>query len=337
MVAGPQVPVRASRRHVVGSLLGLCVAPLVTTDAVNARMAEATPAVGAFPRTVTHASGETLIPSAPRRIVVTNENEALDSMLALGLEPVLYAMGGGYGEGLAPWAVAAGADKIPSYVAADIFVPDPERIAAANPDLILGTWLEPDSFEILSGIAPTINLKYDEATTWDEVQRLAGQATGRDAGSEAVIAATNDILGKAREDLAPLAGSSIAVGYAWSDSFLVNGENAPLGRLLRDFGLTVISPETEPPGGIAMLSLEQMQQVADAELLLSLEFVLPLSRRRRPALSSRRCRRCRTASTWPFRRRWRKRFTWSLRSACSGRRRNWLQRCNRLRRGMVHA
>ena len=100
----------------------------------------------------------------------------------------------------------------------------------------------------------------------------AGQATGRDAGSEAVIAATNDILGKAREDLAPLAGSSIAVGYAWSDSFLVNGENAPLGRLLRDFGLTVISPETEPPGGIAMLSLEQMQQVADAELLLSLEF-----------------------------------------------------------------
>lgn len=52
----------------------------------------------------------------------------------------------------------------------------------------------------------------------------------------------------------------------------MNGENAPLGRLLRDCGLQVISPATDPPGGNATLSLEQMQQVAHADVILSLVF-----------------------------------------------------------------
>ncbi|MCA9877234.1 MAG: ABC transporter substrate-binding protein [Thermomicrobiales bacterium] len=251
----------------MSALLALAVVPYLTL----AQTPVATPS--AFPRTVTHASGETTIPAPPERIVTTNENEPLDSLLSLGLEPVLFAFGGGYGDrGLAPWAVAAGADQLPSFTAVDLFLPDPERIAEASPDLILGTWLEPDSYEQLSGIAPTINLKYSEETTWDEVQRLVGEATGRDAEAEAVIADTLRVIDTACEDLQPLAGTRVAIAYAWSDSFLVNGENAALGRLLSRCGLEVVSPATEPPGGIATLSLEQMQQVTDADILLSLAF-----------------------------------------------------------------
>lgn len=254
-------------RAVVIVLLALALVPYLAI----AQTPAATPSV--FPRTVTHASGETVIPAPPQRIVTTNENEPLDSLLALGLEPVLISVGGGYGGGgIAPWAVAAGADQLPSFAAADLFLPDPERFAAATPDLILGTWLEPESYEQLSGIAPTINLKYSEATTWDEIQRLVGEATGRDAEAAAVIEETEQVMAAACEELQPLAGTRVAVGYAWSDSFLVNGENAQLGRLLSECGLDVVSPPTEPAGGIATLSLEQMQAVADADILLSLAF-----------------------------------------------------------------
>lgn len=263
---------RSSRRAALAGLLGVAISPTHHVGHIWAETPVATPLAWGFPRTVVHASGETIIPAPPQRIVVTNENEGLDSLLALGMEPVLFAVGGGYGEGLAPWAVAAGADEIPSYVAADIFMPDPEKMAAADPDLILGTWLEPETFGLLSQIAPTINLKYDEATTWDEVQRLVGSATGRDAEADAAIAATEEVMAKAKADLASLAGTTIAVAYVWGDSFLVNGEHAPLGRVLADCGLSVISPQATPPGSIATLSLEAMNEVAEAEILLSLAF-----------------------------------------------------------------
>lgn len=131
-----------------------------------------------LPRSVTHASGSTATPVPPQRVAIINENEALDSLLASVLEPVLIAVGGGYGEGLAPWAIAAGANVLPSFDAVDIFIADPERFTLATPDMILGAWLEPDSYEQLSGVAPPTNLKYSVGTTWDEVQRLVGQATG---------------------------------------------------------------------------------------------------------------------------------------------------------------
>lgn len=260
-------------RRVLGRVaLAAVVTLAVLPQVALAQTPQASPVATGFPRTVTHASGDTTIPEPPLRVVITNENEALDSLLAVGIEPVLFAVGGGYGEGLPPWAIAAGADDLPSFAAVDIFTPDPERFAAVSPDLILGTWLEPDSYEQLSGIAPTINLKYSEATTWDEVQRLVGAATGRDAEAAAVIDETNAVIAQACRDLEPLAGTSVAIAYAWSDSFLVNGENAPLGRLLRECGLDVVSPATDPPGGIATLSLEQMQQVAGADVLISLAF-----------------------------------------------------------------
>lgn len=88
-----------------------------------------------------------------------------------------------------------------------------------------------------------------------------------------MIDETNDVIDQACDDLAPLAGTRVAVAYGWSDSFLVSGENAPLGRLLSDCGLEVISPATDLPGGIATLSLEQIQQVAETYFLLSLAFV----------------------------------------------------------------
>ena len=75
----------------------------------------ATPAAdaSAFPVTISHDFGETTIPKPPERIVVTEQGEGLDSLLALGVPPTGMVMGRNYIEGLAPWAIAAGAEDVP--------------------------------------------------------------------------------------------------------------------------------------------------------------------------------------------------------------------------------
>lgn len=68
---------------------------------------------GAFPVTISHDFGETTIPALPRRVVVTNQGEGLDSLLALGVVPVGMVEGRAYIESLAPWATAAGRRRSP--------------------------------------------------------------------------------------------------------------------------------------------------------------------------------------------------------------------------------
>jgi hypothetical protein len=63
---------------------------------------------GGFPRTVTHALGETRIPTGPERIVALMDTEPLDCLLAVGLKPSLYGYSNAYGTGVPPWVTAAG-------------------------------------------------------------------------------------------------------------------------------------------------------------------------------------------------------------------------------------
>lgn len=53
-----------------------------------------------------------------------------------------------------------------------------------------------------------------------------------------VINETNAVIAQAGRNLEPFAATSIAAAHDRSERFLVNGENAPLGRLLR--GITSI-------------------------------------------------------------------------------------------------
>jgi iron complex transport system substrate-binding protein len=235
----------------------------------------ATPAAdaSAFPVTIRHDFGETTIPALPERIVVTNQAEGLDSLLALGVLPVGMVKGRAYIEGLAPWVIAAGGEQIPETAGTAEGELDFEAIAAARPDLILTSWPDDTTYQTLSSIAPTLVFKNSDATTWQEVQRLIGEATGRSAQAEQVVAETETLVASQEERLQPYLDRQVAVAYFWFDQFFVNGQDAPIGRILAAYGMDVISPGTVAPGQIDALSLEQINTVEDADIIIAPDFL----------------------------------------------------------------
>ncbi|MGW5075549.1 ABC transporter substrate-binding protein [Rhodococcus sp. NPDC004095] len=135
-------------------------------------------------RKVTHAAGETEVPADPQRIVVL-DTDKLDSVCALGLQDRLVG--------------AAAADAIgsqPKYLGPTIAgvelvgtlqEPNFEKIAALQPDLILGTkFRAPEAYERLAAIAPTV---YTEKVgiTWKDNFLLDGTALGRGADAHRLL------------------------------------------------------------------------------------------------------------------------------------------------------
>jgi iron complex transport system substrate-binding protein len=226
-----------------------------------------------FPITIAHALGETTIPALPQRIVSTDMNEVVDSLLAIGLQPVYFGLSGGYIDGVPVWVTEAGLDPDIPFDRIARFEIDVERVAAMQPDLILGTWLEEPLYDQLAGIAPTLVVKASDATTWQEVQRTIGQATGRVAEAEAAIAETEALMAEQAARLEPYLEMPVGVAYEFFGEFYINGQTAPIGRVLHDFGMTVVSPDTVGEGDIDVVSLEQMNLVADAAIIISPEFI----------------------------------------------------------------
>jgi iron complex transport system substrate-binding protein len=181
--------------------------------------------------------------------------------------------GRAYIEGLAPWVIEAGAEEVPEIPGTAEGELDFEAITAARPDLILTSWPDEPTYQTLSSIAPTLVFKNSDATTWQEVQRMIGEATGRSARAEQVIAETEALVASQEVRLQPYLDEKVAVAYFWLDQFFVNGKDAPIGRILATYGLDVISPGTVAPGEIDVLSLEQINAVADADIIIAPEFL----------------------------------------------------------------
>ncbi|MFT4038819.1 MAG: ABC transporter substrate-binding protein [Thermomicrobiales bacterium] len=253
----------AATPRVAGAQATPVASPAATTPA----------AADAFPVTITHAFGETTIPALPERIVLTDENAALDSLLALDVQPAAMMLLGGYIGELAPWAINAGAGEIPVIPGTADGEIDFEAIAAAQPDLILTSWATQDTYDTLSTIAPTIVYKASDSETWQDIQRTAGLATGRSVQAEAVIAETEALIAAQQPRLDPYQDLTVAVAYFWFDQFLVNGKDAPIGRILAAYGLDVVSPGSAEAGSIDMLSLEQINVVDGADVIIAADFL----------------------------------------------------------------
>ena len=107
--------------------------------------------------TVPHKFGESVVSEEPERVVVVGLTEQ-DTLLQLGVVPI--AVTEWYGEkpfATWPWAEELLGDAEPDVLSAsDGF--ELERIAALEPDLIIGTnaGLTQKDFDLLSQIAPTI-------------------------------------------------------------------------------------------------------------------------------------------------------------------------------------
>ncbi len=140
---------------------------------------------GPPPGPLRHAAGETPVVPDPQRIVVLAGDE-LDALCALGLQTRIVAA-----------ALPDGSDAQPSYLGTVVHdvpgvgsrnAPDLGAIAAAKPDLILGSQsLTPDAFPALAAIAPTVFTGAPGAQ-WQDNLRLVAAATGRRRAADDLIA-----------------------------------------------------------------------------------------------------------------------------------------------------
>ncbi|CRK51646.1 ABC transporter substrate-binding protein [Rhodococcus sp. RD6.2] len=135
-------------------------------------------------RKVAHAAGESEVPADPQRIVVL-DTDKLDTVCALGLQDRLVGA-----------AVTGAVGAQPEYLGATIAAVEPvgtvqepnfEKIAALQPDLILGSkFRTPDDYERLSAIAPT-TFTEKVGLTWKDNLVLDGTALGRGASAQQVL------------------------------------------------------------------------------------------------------------------------------------------------------
>lgn len=151
----------------------------------------AAPPSGAFPVTVEHIWGETVVETEPERVVVLGVTDA-DAVLALGVTPVaIQPFFAEYTSGVGPWAEELVAGK-------HIQVLSPgseenvELVASLRPDLIVAvsSGFEEAIYDQLSQVAPTLARPADTVAYGvdrDEATRSIGAVLGRAEQAEQLI------------------------------------------------------------------------------------------------------------------------------------------------------
>lgn len=142
------------------------------------------PVDGGSAQPIKHAAGLTTVRPDPLRIVVL-AGDQLDALCALGLQSRIVAA-----------ALPDGSESQPSYLGTVVHdvpaagtrtAPDLNAVAAANPDLILGSQsLTADSYAALTAIAPTV-FTADSGAHWQDNLRTVGAATSRMRAADELI------------------------------------------------------------------------------------------------------------------------------------------------------
>jgi iron complex transport system substrate-binding protein len=186
---------------------------------------------GVFPRTVTHANGETTLDKKPERVVVLDTGE-LDAVVSLGITPV----------GIPS---TEGANSIPSYLAdavkdaksvGTIQELNVEAIAALKPDLIIGSQLRADKlYPQLSQIAPTV-FSIRPGFPWKENFLLAGSALGEETKAIEVLNSYQDKASALGKDVP--GDPKISLLRFMPEKIRLYGNASLIGVILNDAGFS---------------------------------------------------------------------------------------------------
>jgi iron complex transport system substrate-binding protein len=154
----------------LGLILCICIGCISSPNAAI-RSGNSKPAC----KIVSHSLGQTCVPLAPQRIVVTDEI-TLDAVLALGIRPIAAVqpdLVGGRGRHLSQYLddiVSIGQESGPSL----------ERLVQLHPDLILGFNSARTHYISLARIAPTVALKYNHIDWQADLQQIGELLNQRD-------------------------------------------------------------------------------------------------------------------------------------------------------------
>ncbi|WP_019853496.1 iron-siderophore ABC transporter substrate-binding protein [Actinopolyspora mortivallis] len=192
-----------------------------------------------FPVRIDHKHGTTEIPRRPKRVVTVGLTDQ-DTVLALGTAPVgAREWFGGKDGALWPWArEALGQRDLPEVLAREEL--EFERIAALNPDVIIGvnSGLSEQEYTKLSRIAPTVAQPAEFANfsvPWQDMTRIIGRALGRRDKAEQLVGDIESRFGDIKSRHPRFEGATGLLATSISGEVWVYAEG-PAPRLLRSLG-----------------------------------------------------------------------------------------------------
>ena len=216
---------------------------------------------GEATRTVETVRGSIDVPDKPLR-VVTLEPVELDTTVALGIVPV----------GTAVLSETAG---VPAYLGTEaagiatvgtVAEPTIEDIAAAQPDLILGTETRhAQYYDQLSAIAPTVFIA-SQSDPWRDSVRFVGRVLGKEAKAEELLTAYDDRCAEIAEKH-DTAGKTAQLIRPRSGELTLYGPSSFAGSTLECAGFTT-PPRPEWADEISVDLSPELAAQAAADLIV---------------------------------------------------------------------
>lgn len=196
-------------------------------------------------REIAHKYGSTGVRGEPRRVLSLGYQEH-DAIFALGVEPVAVRYWfGDERDVIFPWAEDEAGDADPEILNMPFGELNFEKIAALNPDLILGIYsgITRKEYETLSEIAPTIAQSgehVDFGVPWQEMTRTVGKALDREDRARKLVADVEERFAAVRGEHPGFEGASVAVAQYRSPSEIgFFASEDPRARFFTDLGFEV--------------------------------------------------------------------------------------------------
>ena len=194
-----------------------------------------------FPVSIPHKYGTTKIDAAPKRVVVVGLREQ-DALLALGVVPVATTEWYGKHPGaIFPWAKDELGDAKAPTVLSNTDGIEVEKVAAQQPDLILGVYsgMTEKEYSSLSKIAPTVAQpkgEPDYGSSWQEETLIAGEAVGKPEEARKLVVDTEKLVADTAAKYPKLSGNTAAIVADYQGIF-VYGPKDVRSRLLTELGM----------------------------------------------------------------------------------------------------
>lgn len=224
---------------------------------------------------IQHRYGETEVPGTAERVVTVGFT-GHDAVLALGVAPV--AVREWFGE--KPYATWEWAQDELGEAEPEVLPPtelDFERVAALEPDLILGvtSGMTQEEYDTLSEIAPTVaqpDEYVDFGVPWQEATRTIGRALGRESRAEEAVSEVEGRFEEVRAERPEFQDATAVVAlYGENGSFSAYGPEDTRGRFMSALGFELPEGIRELAGDqfFAEISEERLD-LLDADVLVTI-------------------------------------------------------------------
>ena len=275
--------VRATGRIFSGAIaVAAATALLAGCASTPSAPAETTPAEtsSAFPVTISSALGDAEIEKAPERVATWGWG-ATDAAIALGVTPVAIPSDdySGGDDKIAPWVeegLASLGGEAPVVLDSSAATLSTEELLTAAPDVLLAPYsgITQEEFDEVTGAGVSVVAYPDAAwtTPWRDAVKLVGEALGKSAEADRILADLDGLVKDAGEAHPEFAGTSIALLTESAGTYYVYLPSDPRVEILEDLGFVTPESVTDLDTGegtfYTTVSPENLDKI-DADVILA--------------------------------------------------------------------